>query len=252
MTEYVTLRIKRQDAPDKPSYWETFRVPYQPQMNITTCLQQIALNPVTVDGRKTTPVAYDAACLEEVCGSCTMIINGRVRQACSTLVDALLKEDPQVITLAPMTKYPIKRDLAVDRTRMFDTLKRLKCWVPVEGYYDQGPGPKVSPKLQEQLYPYSRCMTCGCCTEACPQYTLDNNFVGAFACSLTVLFNSHATGAVLKEERLREMMKDGGISDCGQAQNCLRVCPKNVPNVTGIAQTYRQTTVQWIRNLFSR
>lgn len=252
MPEHVTLRIQRQDGPDRPSYWETFRVPYLPQMNVTTCLQQIALNPVTAEGRQTTPVAYDAACLEEVCGSCTMLINGSVRQACSTLVDALLKENPEVITLAPMTKYPVMRDLAVDRSRMFRALKRIRAWVPVDGYYDLGPGPKLSPKVQHQLYPYSRCMTCGCCTEACPQYTKDNEFVGAFALSLTVLFNSHPTGAVLKEERLNEMMKPGGVSECGNAQNCLRVCPKGVPNVTGIAQNYRQTTVQWFKNLFSR
>jgi succinate dehydrogenase / fumarate reductase iron-sulfur subunit len=252
MPEHVTLRIQRQDGPEKPAYWETFRVPYLPQMNVTTCLQQIALNPVTVEGKKTTPVAYDAACLEEVCGSCSMNINGSVRQACSTLVDALLKEDPEVITLTPMTKYPVMRDLTVDRSRMFRDLKRIRAWVPVDGYYDLGPGPKYSPKVQHQLYPYSRCMTCGCCTEACPQYTKDNKFIGAFAVSLAVLFNSHPTGAVLKEERLRELMKPGGISECGQAQNCLRVCPKGVPNVTGIAQGYRQVTVQWFKNLFSR
>lgn len=252
MVEYVTLKIRRQDGPDSPGYWETFRVGYLPQMNVTTCLQQIALKPVTVEGKATTPVAYDAACLEEVCGSCTMNINGSVRQACSTLVDGLLKEDPAAITLEPMTKYPVMRDLAVDRSRMFRDLKRLKCWVPVDGYHDLGPGPKLSPKVQHELYPYSRCMTCGCCTEACPQYQLDNRFVGAFALSLTVLFNSHPTGAVLKEERLAELMRPGGVSECGQAQNCLRVCPKSVPNVTGIAQAYRQVTGQWIKGLFGR
>ena len=252
MPEYVTLRVKRQDGPDKPSYWETFRVPNLPQMNVTTCLQQVALNPVTVEGRKTTPVAYDAACLEEVCGSCTMVINGTVRQACSTLVGNLLQENPEVITLEPMTKYPLKRDLAVDRSRMFRDLKRIKAWVPVDGYHDLGPGPKLSPKKQHELYPYARCMTCGCCTEACPQYSKDNHFVGAFAISLTVLFNSHPTGAVLKEERLHELMEAGGVSECGNAQNCLRVCPKSVPNVTGIAQGYRQVTVQSFKELFSR
>lgn len=252
MPEFVILRIKRQDAPDKGAYWETFKVAYLPQMNVITCLQHIGLHPETTECRKTSPVAYDAACLEEICGSCTMLINGKVRQACSTLVDDLFKEDPNLITLEPMTKFPVKRDLAVDRSRMFNDLKRLKCWVPVDGYYDLGPGPKVSPKVQEQLYPYSRCMTCGCCVEACPQYALDNNFVGAFACSLTVLFNSHPTGAVLKEERLAELREPGGVNECGQAQNCLRVCPKNVPNVTGIAQAYRQTTLQWIKNMFSK
>ncbi len=252
MPEHITLKIKRQDAPDTPPYWQTFRVPYQPQMNVTTCLQQIALNPVTADGEPTSPVAYDAACLEEVCGSCTMLINGAVRQACSTLIDDLLKEDPRVTTLEPMTRYPVQRDMVVDRSRMFRDMKRLKCWVPVDGYYDLGPGPKIPPQQQHEMYPYSRCMTCGCCTEACPQYTKDNNFIGAFCISLTMQFNSHPTGKVLKEERLHELMKPGGISVCGQAQNCERVCPKGVPNITGIAQGYRQTTVQWFKELFSK
>lgn len=252
MPDHVTVRIKRQNGPEAPSYWETFQVPYQPQMNITTCLQQIALHSVTAEGRQTAPVAYDAACLEEVCGSCTMLINGSVRQACSTLVDNLLEEDPNLITLEPMSKFPVMRDLAVDRSRMFRDLKRLKCWVPVDGYHAMGPGPKISPRTQHELYPFSRCMTCGCCVEACPQYTKDNQFVGAFIISLVTMFNRHPTGAVLKEDRLAELMEPGGVSECGNAQNCVKVCPKAVPNVTGIAQGYRQVTLQWLKDLFSR
>jgi len=40
------------------------------------------------------PVAWECNCLEEVCGACTMLINGRVRQSCSALVDRLLEQDP--------------------------------------------------------------------------------------------------------------------------------------------------------------
>jgi len=57
--------------------------------NVISCLQYIAANPVTADGKRTTPVVWDSACLEEVCGACTMIISGRVRQACSALLRAL-------------------------------------------------------------------------------------------------------------------------------------------------------------------
>src|SRR5215468_1401772 len=106
-----SLRIARQDRPGDGTYWETFRVPRLPQMNITSALQEVAANPVTVDGNKTTPVAYEAVCLEEVCGSCTMLVNGRVRQACTALVDSLLSDGRTEITLEPMTKFPVIRDL---------------------------------------------------------------------------------------------------------------------------------------------
>ena len=88
------VRVLRQDTPEGPSYWERHRLAYEPDMNVTSVLQRIAAQAETSDGRKVAPVAYDSNCLEEVCGSCTMIINGRVRQACSALVDKLLAEQP--------------------------------------------------------------------------------------------------------------------------------------------------------------
>src|ERR1700680_3849324 len=101
----VRLRIRRQDGPDKPSRWEEFSVPRRPNMNIISCLQYIAAHPITVQGKSTTPVVYDSGCLEEVCGACTMVINGRVRQSCSALVDKLTMGD--AIRLEPMAKFPL-------------------------------------------------------------------------------------------------------------------------------------------------
>ena len=87
------------------------------------------------------------------------------------LVDRLLEENPEEIELRPMSKFPVVRDLVVDRRRMFEVLKKLEGWIPVDGYYDVGPGPRVSPQEQQHAYPLSECMTCGCCLEACPQYS---------------------------------------------------------------------------------
>ena len=50
-------------------------------------------------------------CLEEVCGACSMVINGRPRQSCSAIVDQL----EQPIRLEPMTTFPVVRDLSVDQ-----------------------------------------------------------------------------------------------------------------------------------------
>ena len=83
----ISVRILRQETPHSGSHWEPFAVAYEPGMNVTTVLQRIAADPITTEHEPCTPVAYDACCLEEVCGACTMVINGRVRQACSALVD---------------------------------------------------------------------------------------------------------------------------------------------------------------------
>ena len=245
----VIIRIRREDRPGAGSRWEEFSVPHRPQMNIISCLQHIAAHPVTTDGKQTTTPVWDSGCLEEVCGACTMLINGRSRQACSALVDKIGTAG-EPITLEPMSKFPLVRDLVVDRGRLFNDLKRVKAWVPIDGTFDLGPGPDVSRKNQEKRYPLSRCISCGCCLEACPQYTLTNKFVGAAVISQVRLFNDHPTGSALKDERLEELMGEGGVADCGKAGNCVEVCPKSIPLLESIATVQRQATVYAIRDFF--
>lgn len=250
-TRKIIIRIRRQDAPNQPHRWEEFAVPHRPNMNIISCLQWIAAHPVTTDGKSVTTPVWDSGCLEEVCGACTMLINGRTRQACSALVDRL--GDPsEPITLEPMSKFPLVRDLFVDRQRLFDDLKRVKAWVPIDGTWDLGQGPPISRELNEERYPLSRCISCGCCLEACPQYTPVNHFVGAAVISQARLFNDHPTGAALKPERLETLMDEGGVADCAKAGNCVEVCPKEIPLLESIAAVQRQATVYSIKKFFSR
>src|SRR6266478_3687508 len=82
-TKTVTIKIRRQLTPDAKLVWDEFDVPNRPGMNVTSAMMEIAAHPVTRDGKKTTPVTYDSNCLEEVCGSCAMLINGKARMACS-------------------------------------------------------------------------------------------------------------------------------------------------------------------------
>jgi len=252
MDRTFRVRILRQANPHSGSHWQTFDVTYEHGMNITTVLQRIARTPVTAEHERTTPVAYDACCLEEVCGACTMVINGRVRQACSALVDNLLADSPGGIELRPMTKFPVVRDLLVDRKPMFQSLKRVKAWIRVDGYHDIGPGPRVTPAVQEEAYPLSRCMTCGCCVEACPQFNDHSAFIGPAAISQAILFNMHPTGAGDKPTRLEVLSGPGGIADCGNSQNCVKVCPKDIPLTDSIAKAGRDTTIYKIKQWFGR
>ena len=231
----VILKIKRQPGPGQPSRWEEFSLDWRPSMNVIIALRDIAETPVTRDGKKTTPLSYDSNCLEEICGSCAMLINGKARMACSALIDNL----EQPIRIEPLSKFPVVRDLAVDRQFMFESLKRVKAWIPIDGTYDLGEGPRVSPEIQEKGYPLSNCITCGSCLEVCPQVNSNSSFVGAAIISQVRLFNMHPTGAMHAGERLEALMAPGGIADCANAQNCVEACPKGIPLTESIAQVNR-------------
>jgi succinate dehydrogenase / fumarate reductase iron-sulfur subunit len=45
-------------------------------------------------------------------------------------------------------------------------------------------------------------------------------------------------------------MEDGGIMQCGNAQNCVEVCPKGIPLTTSIASMNRQTTLHSFKQFF--
>src|SRR5699024_4425182 len=200
------------------------------------------------EGKQTSPVQWEMNCLEEVCGACSMVINGTARQSCATLVDNL----EQPIRLEPMTTFPVVRDLIVNREKMLVALKQINACVPIDGTYDIGPGPRMPEKTRQWAYEVSKCMTCGVCLEACPSVNDKNGatFIGPAALSQARLFNANPTGEMNKSERLDGLMETGGITGCGNAQNCVQVCPKGIPLTTSIAAMNRATVVQSFKNLF--
>src|SRR5215204_1247475 len=88
----VKVKVQRREKEGAPAHWETFELPYRRNLNVISVLMDIRTNPVTIDGKTTTPPVWDMSCLEQVCGICTMVIDGRVRQSCSALIDDLLLE----------------------------------------------------------------------------------------------------------------------------------------------------------------
>jgi succinate dehydrogenase / fumarate reductase iron-sulfur subunit len=124
---------------------------------------------------------------------------------------------------------------------MFDALRKTRAWVEIDGTHQLGPGPRVSQEDQEVMYPLSRCMTCGCCVEACPNYNNQSPFLGPQVLSLARLYNMHPSGKMQAGPRLDALMGVGGIADCGKAQNCVQVCPKGIPLTESIAVLGRET-----------
>ena len=90
---FVEVEIKRQESPEAPVRWEKFKIPYRPNLNVIAILMDLQISPVTADGTKTTPPAWEAACLEEVCG--TLACHTSVRAGRRLTVDemnALLRQ----------------------------------------------------------------------------------------------------------------------------------------------------------------
>ena len=250
MKENYILKIYRGHPGHQ--YWEEFELKLAPFANIISALMEIQRRPINAQGVKVEPVVWDSGCLEEVCGSCSMLINGQPRQACTALIDNIInKTGENTIRLAPFTKFPLIRDLIVDRSSMFENLKKVHAWIDVDGTVTQQPGPKISPEKQKILYSLSTCMTCGCCLEACPQVNKSSPFIGPAAISQARLFNANPVGHTQKAKRLRPLMEEGGVNDCGNAQNCIRVCPKDIPLTDSIAAIGRDATLQALRDLFS-
>ncbi|MGY4689287.1 succinate dehydrogenase iron-sulfur subunit [Salibacterium sp. K-3] len=248
MSEEQTVRfiITRQEGPDSEPYNEEFNLTYRPNMNVISALMEIRRNPVNADGSETSPVVWDMNCLEEVCGACSMIINGKPQQSCTALVDQF----EQPIKLEPMRTFPVVRDLIVDRSRMFDSLKKVKAWIPIDGTYDLGPGPRMAENKRQWAYELSKCMTCGVCLEACPNVNDNSDFMGPAPVSIVRLYNAHPTGEMNKTERLEALMGEGGIESCGNSQNCVESCPKGIPLTTSIAALNRDTSLQAFKNFF--
>lgn len=136
---------------------------------------------------------------------------------------------------------------------MFEALQKVKAWVSVDGSWDSGSfGPRISPEVQEAMYTLSTCMTCGCCSEGCPQVNQNSPFLGPAAMSQLRLFNTHPIGKIEESDRLHAALSEEGIANCGNAQNCARVCPKKIPLTESLAIVGREASKQTIQDILGK
>ncbi len=244
--EYKKYTLKILKGTPKNQLWEEFDLELSPFENVISALMKVRLNPMNTKGGIVNPIVWEDGCLEEVCGSCSMLINGTPRQACVALIAKLIEESGPVITLAPLSKFPLVRDLRVDRSVMFENLKNVMAWIAPEK--DSGPGPKVYPKEQEMMYALSKCMTCGCCSESCPNVNEHSSYMGPAPIAQVRIFNTHPAGKNMEKERLDRLMEEGGLEGCGNAHNCVKVCPKGLPLTESIAVMNRALTKEMFKS----
>ena len=170
-----------------------------------------------VSGNVITPIAYEHSCLQKRCGACAMVINNRPSLACdATLNDVQLNGH---IRLEPLRKFPVIRDLIVDRSIMMDNLKQLGLWAKETNI-------TLDDKRSDISYESSRCLQCGCCLEVCPNFVTGEDFYGAAGFVPTTRLLSEMSKA--DREKLAHSYKMHIYKTCAKSLACHDICPAGI------------------------
>jgi succinate dehydrogenase / fumarate reductase iron-sulfur subunit len=216
-----TLRIKRQKSQSEASYWQDIEFHCEEGSNetIATALTKINQRTGTVDtsGSPVGEIFWECSCLQKKCGACAMVINGRPGLACDTFLKNYKVKRP--IVIEPLRKFPVIRDLIVDRSIMRENLKTVHAWM-------EGKAAPVGEKQNDRMYDASRCLQCGCCLEVCPNFCGEDAFFGA-AAAVPV---SRLIQAMGKRERetLKKSYQEHLYSGCGKSLACIDICPAKI------------------------
>ena len=172
-----------------------------------------ALDVINSDKLADDPIQWDRSCKQKKCGACAMLINGRPRLA----RDAKIDEYPgERIKLEPLKKFPCVRDLIVDRSVIFDNLRKLGSWLDENAVCDD----------TEAAFDASKCLQCGCCLEICPNFYSGGEFFGASALAAS----SRLIGETPAElgKRLYGEYNKHFFRGCGKSLSCKDICPAGI------------------------
>ena len=112
------------------------------------------------------------------------------------------------------------RDLIVDRSNLFENLKKLNLWLESEAY--------MSSWTHEPRYQSARCLMCGCCLEVCPNFSANGTFAGTVAAvNAFRILNEEQESTHLNE--ISAEYKKRFFEGCGKSLSCHDICPIGLP-----------------------
>lgn len=238
--ENYDFEIRRTDANGNSSI-EHFMVPKE---KISTVLEGITYISENIDGT----LAYRHSCRMEICGSCSMEINGKPRMSCSTIAESLGSDK---IRVEPLPHYDVIKDLVVDIEPFFHKYKKVKPYIIREEK-----GPAISELLQtpsqfKEYEQFSMCIKCGLCLAACPISGSDEEYLGpaAFVAALRHNLDNRDEGM---EQRLDITGREDGTERCHFAGECTEVCPKDVDPSLAIQLLRREGLAHELKSFFRR
>ncbi len=218
------FKIKRfNPEKDQKPHWEEYTVEANPTDRVLDGLDYIKWYQ---DGTLT----LRRSCAHGVCGSDAMVINGRTRLACKTLM-RVAAEQSDPITVEAMRGFPIIKDLVVNMDFFMAKFHAVKPYLinekPVEGERLQ------SPEERARYDDTTKCILCGACTGSCPTFWADKNYV-----SPAMIVQAHRfifdCRDEATQERLEMMQAEGGVFTCRSIYNCSEACPRDIDIVKAI------------------
>lgn len=214
------FKVKRfNPEKDAQPHWEEYELDVEPTERVLDVLHRIKWER---DGTLT----LRRSCAHGICGSDAMVINGRNRLACKTLI----KELGSHITVEPLRGLPIIKDLVTDFSGFFEKYRAIKPYL----INDEPPPEKErrqSPEERARFDDTTKCILCGICTTACPSFWADSRYIGpaAIVQAHRFIFDSRDRGAT---ERLQILGERNGVWKCRTVFNCVEGCPQGI-DVTG-------------------
>lgn len=152
----ITLRINRFDP-------QIDNKPYDRGYTVNWERHETVLDLLLKARREDPSLAFRRSCRSSICGSCAMVIAGRSRLACHTLVREVAEEGG-ALTIGPLDGFRQLKDLVVDMDPFFDALKRVLPWVITMPQHNG----LVAPEDSERIEPPATCILCGVCDAEIP------------------------------------------------------------------------------------
>lgn len=237
----ITLKVWRQkDAKDKGRF-ETYKLD-----NVTEHMSFLEMFDVLNEEliqKKETPIAFEHDCREGICGTCSMVINGRPHgplqgtTACQLHMRMFNNGDTIVVEPFRARAFPVLCDLVVDRSA-FDRIIQSGGFVSVNTGQPQDANSLPVPKeVAEKSFSAAACIGCGACVAACPNASA-MLFVSAKVSHLNLL----PQGKVEAKRRAQSMVKQmdlEGFGNCSNVTACEAECPKEI-SIKNIARLNRE------------
>ena len=196
------------------------------------------------------PVAFDHDCREGICGSCSMMINGKPHgpesktTTCQLHMRKFKDGDEVIVEPWRASAFPVIRDLVVDRSA-FDRIIQAGGFVSVNTGNAQDGNTLPIPKPDaDAAMDAAACIGCGACVATCKNSSA-MLFVGAKVSQYALL----PQGKVEAKERVMNMvrqMDEEGFGNCTNTGACEVECPKGI-SLENIARMNRE----FMKTMFS-
>lgn len=227
------LRYSPQVPEDKPKV-ETYELEESDGMTLF-----IALNDIREKYDES--LKFDFVCRAGICGSCSMLINGKPTLACRTLTSKL-DED---ISLAPLPMFELIGDLSVFTGKWMRGLnERLETWIHTEEEKMKVDADRLEermdPDLADEIYETDRCVECGCCVAGCGTILMRENFVGAVGLNKVARYKIDPRDKRSDSDYYELIGDEDGVFGCMSLMGCEDVCPKDLPLQSKIAYMRRK------------